>query len=430
MTAKSIPPARQAKTPVAPRSPCQLTHRAWLEQPQTRAVFAALKKEGHAVKAVGGAVRNALLGHPVKDVDLATTALPADVMRLAGLAGLEAIPTGVEHGTVMVVSGGVPHEVTTLRRDVETFGRHARVTFTTNWAEDAARRDFTMNALYCDEEGVICDPLGGGIEDALARRVRFIGDARCRIREDYLRILRFFRFNAEYASGAPDAEGLAACAAERTGLRQLSAERVRAELLRLLGAPGAVPAVGSMERAGILSVLFPHAHVRDFARLAAIEAELGRPPSPLLRLATLAAAGPESIPPLKTRLRLSSAETHFLLRAMSPNRAFTPETPEADAKAALYRLGPEHFVAGVLAAWARSNAPPDDSAFGERLNLPARWQAPALPFAGRDVLALGVRPGPEVGRILADFENWWVAAGFPLERVLIEKKLKEIALNR
>ena len=221
----------------------------WLKRPETRRVFAALAAEGAEARAVGGAVRNALMGTPVKDIDIATTALPADVMRLSKQAGLHAVPTGFEHGTVTVVADHVPFEVTTLRKDIETFGRHARVTFTTDWSEDALRRDFTMNALYCGAEGTVHDPLGG-YADLVARRVRFIGDARQRIREDYLRILRFFRFLAEYGGGAaPDPEGLAAAIAEKAGLAGLSGERIRTELLRLLGAPGAVDAARAMRDA-------------------------------------------------------------------------------------------------------------------------------------------------------------------------------------
>ena len=214
-----------------------LSQADWLSRPATQAVFAALTAHGAEARAVGGAVRNALMGTPVKDVDIATTALPADVMRLATQAGLHAVPTGFEHGTVTVVAQHVPFEVTTLRRDIETFGRHARVTFTTDWTEDARRRDFTMNALYCSADGTVHDPLDG-YADVLARRVRFIGDARERIREDFLRTLRFFRFVAEYGNGAPpDPEGLAAAIAEKAGLSGLSGERIRAELLLLLAVP-------------------------------------------------------------------------------------------------------------------------------------------------------------------------------------------------
>jgi tRNA nucleotidyltransferase/poly(A) polymerase len=206
---------------------------AWLQQPETQRVFAALAVPGVETRAVGGAVRNTLLGLPTAEVDFATTALPEKVIALARSADLKAVPTGIEHGTVTLVANGVPFEVTTLRRDVETFGRHAIVAFTEDWAEDARRRDFTLNALYASSDGEVFDPLGG-YADLVAGRVRFIGDAEARIKEDYLRILRFFRFNAYYGKGPLDADGLAACVALRDGLAQLSAERVAGEMMILL----------------------------------------------------------------------------------------------------------------------------------------------------------------------------------------------------
>jgi len=293
-----------------------LANAEWLQRPATAAVFAALEAEGAQARVVGGAVRNALMGLPVKDIDMATTALPAEVMRLAQAAGLQAVPTGFEHGTVTVVAEHVPVEVTTLRRDIETFGRHARVTFTQDWSEDARRRDFTMNALYCASDGTVHDPLGG-YPDLAARRVRFIGAARERIREDYLRILRFFRFFASYdPAPVPDAEGLAAAIGEKAGLVQLSGERIRAELLLLLAAPRAVEAIGIMEEAQLIEPLLGvRGDVGKLERLVAIETALGRDPDPVLRLAALATgAAPEA---LQARLKLSAAEAARLAQAHS-----------------------------------------------------------------------------------------------------------------
>jgi len=396
----------------------------WLRRDETRAVFAALTREGAEARAVGGAVRNALMGLPVKDVDIATTALPDAVMRLAKHAGLQAVPTGIDHGTVTVISGKIPFEVTTLRRDVETFGRHARVTFSTDWREDAMRRDFTMNALYVDADGRVHDPLGG-YADLAARRVRFIGDAHARIREDYLRILRFFRFLAEYGDpSAPDAESLAAVQAERAGLAQLSGERIRAELLRLLIAPGAVPAAAVMRKAGILVPLIGVAgDVTALERLAAIEAHLGRAPDPLLRLAALAGNTPLD---LQTRLRLSSAEGRQLAAARRCASAFDPRRSEAAAKEFIYRNGADDFIAGALLDWARAHADVDDGARTERVTLPMRWTAPALPVRGADVVARGVTPGPAVGRIVNAFEDWWIGAGFPEDAERNAAKLDEL----
>lgn len=417
----------------ADRRPPSLAGAAWLAEAGTRAVLAALTAEGFEARIVGGAVRNALLGHPVKDVDIATTARPEDVMRLAKGAGLGAIPTGVPHGTVTVVAAHQPFEVTTLRRDIETFGRHARVSFTDDWAEDAARRDFTLNALYCDESGRIHDPLGG-YDDLLARRVRFIGDAHDRIREDYLRILRFFRFTADYADGPPDAAGLAASIALAPGLAGLSAERIRAELLRLLAAPRAVEIVTVMADAGLLAPLLGlPPDVALFGRLAAIEASLGGRPDPLLRLAALAAPRPG--PPASTlasRLRLSNAEAERLARlALPADAACHPDTAEQEARAYLYRFGADAFRDGVTMAWARSAAAPDCSRWRGRFVLPNRWKTPVLPVRGADLVAAGLAEGPAVGRILRAFEDWWIAADFPRDEMLLARTLSDfVKANR
>ncbi len=398
----------------------------WLERPEARAVFAALASGGHGARAVGGVVRDALLGRPVKDVDLATTALPEVVLQLAKASGLKAVPTGLAHGTVTIVSGGVPYEVTTLRRDIETFGRRARVTFTTDWAEDARRRDFTMNALYCGSDGAVFDPLRG-YPDLAAGRVRFIGDGRQRIREDYLRILRFFRFSADYAQGELDPAGLAACAFERHGLGKLSGERVRAELLRLLAAPRAVDVVAAMMEYRILDFLFPRHGLQSFTRLAGIERSLGRHPDPLLRLAALAPGETADADRIAERLRLSNAEAQKLAHAMARWPDFDPATPERSAKIRLYLVGPAAYADGALIEWARSDDSIDNAERRDRVTLPERWQVPAHPFRGADVVALGVPPGPRVRRVLDDFEAWWIAEGFPTEGEPLRSKLAEIA---
>jgi len=400
----------------------------WLVRPRSRAVFEALSAEGHGVRAVGGAVRDALLGRAVKDVDLATTAWPQDVLRLAQAAGLKVVPTGIEHGTVMVVSDGAPYEVTTLRRDVETFGRRARVTFTSDWAEDARRRDFSMNALYCDPEGTLFDPVGG-YPDLVARRVRFIGDPAARIREDYLRIPRFFRLSADHGEGALDSAGLAACAALRDGLASLSGERIRAELFRLLVAPYAAGVVTAMVEHRILDVLFPLTALRAFARLVDIERALNRSPDALARLAALIENGAVDVGRVAERLRLTNRETERLTR-MFEGVAMSAPPQEQSGKARLYALGPTAYVDALLLGWARSNEPIDDPGWRHALALPEHWRPPAMPFTGADVLALGVPSGPEVGRILAEFETWWIAEDFPKDRRLLRAKLAEIAARR
>ncbi|HRN88501.1 CCA tRNA nucleotidyltransferase [Hyphomicrobium sp.] len=399
----------------------------WLTSPDTRAVLDAIREGGFDARIVGGAVRNALMDAPVKDLDIATTALPDEVVRLAEAAGLRAVPTGVTHGTVTVISGRQPFEVTTLRRDIETFGRHARVTFTTDWAEDAARRDFTINALYCDASGTLHDPLGG-YPDLAARRVRFIGSAEDRIREDYLRILRFFRFTAEYADGQPDAAGLDASVALADGLAQLSGERIRAEMLRLLGAPRAVETVSAMAAVGIVDRLTGNrCDVRLFARLAAIETALGLLPDPLLRLAALAGSKPgEARDALAQRLRLSNAEAERLARVGLPDRAFRPETDEREARVYIYRFGADAFRDGVLMAWAASDAPADDPEWRMRFHLAERWTAPELPVRGSDLLARGLAEGPAIGRVVRAFEDWWITHDFPSDKLQLAKALSDL----
>jgi poly(A) polymerase len=396
--------------------PPNLAGAPWLTRDETRAVLAAVEAGGYGARIVGGAVRNALMGTPVKDVDVATTAEPAEVMRLVEAAGLKAVPTGIEHGTITVIAGHHPYEVTTLRRDVETFGRHARVAFTTDWAEDAARRDFTMNALYCDREGAVHDPLGG-YGDLAARRVRFIGDAKDRIREDYLRILRFFRFTAEYASGDPEAAGLAASLALKDGLDGLSSERIRAEFLRLLAAPRAVETLSIMAAQGFMPHLIgTEGNVALLARVAAIEEAAGDAVDPMLRLAALASskAGRAEIV-IKDRLRLSNAERERLARIGPRDTAFDPATPEREARAFLYRHGVEAFRDGVLIAWASSGASPRDEAWRQRLALPRRWAVPELPVRGADIMEAGLAEGPAIGRVVRAFEDWWISEDFPTE---------------
>jgi poly(A) polymerase len=397
----------------------------WLTSEPVQAVLAAITNAGFEARVVGGAVRNAMLGVPVKDVDIATTALPQDVIHLAASAGLGAVPTGLSHGTVTVIAQRQTIEVTTLRRDIETFGRQARVAFTTDWAEDAARRDFTLNALYCDADGDVHDPVGG-YPDLVARRVRFIGRAEDRIREDYLRILRFFRFTAAYGAGEPDAAGLAASIALADGMDQLSAERVRAELLRLLATPRAVEIVHVMAEAGLFEHLLGVRGRPDLLRrVVDIEAALDLAPDPLMRLAVLSGGG-RHLTPLAARLRLSNSESERLARLVLPDPAFSPETVEAEARAFLYRFGVETFSDGVVFAWAFSDASPNDAAWRERYHLPSRWPVPVLPVRGADLLDKGLAEGPAIGRIIRAFEEWWISEDFPSNEVRLARALSDI----
>jgi len=410
--------------------PHRLTGAEWLDRPETQAVFAALAARGHVGRAVGGAVRNALAGRPVADVDVATDARPEEVMRAAQAARLKAVPTGLAHGTVTVVAGGRPYEITTLRRDVETHGRHATVAFTDDWAEDARRRDFTLNALYCGADGSIFDPLGG-YPDLAAHRVRFIGDAAERIREDYLRILRFFRLTADFAEGPADAEGLAACVRERAGLAILSAERVRVEFLRLLAAPRGAEIGALMQDYGLIpAVLGAAPRPTLLARLAAVEAALGHAPDPVLRLAALAVEIPEDAERLRDRLRLSNGETAKLARAAGRGADIGPPSPEALARAWLYRHGATAYRERVLIDWTRSVAPPDSDAWRHRFELPKRWRPPRFPLSGVDVLAQGIPAGRRVGETLRAMEEWWIAEDFAADEEGLRARLAELAGSR
>jgi len=387
----------------------------WLKRGETSAVFAALSASGIDTRVVGGAVRNALLGLPVIEaVDLATTAEPERVMALAEEAGLKAVPTGIDHGTVTVIADGLPFEVTTLRRDVETFGRHAKIAYTTSWEEDAKRRDFTLNALYADRDGKVFDPLGG-YDDLAAGRVRFIGDAEARIKEDFLRILRFFRFHAYYGKGDMDAAGLKAAVKLRAGLEQLSAERVAGELRRILVASQAARAVDALYDYGLLTgVLGGVPRLGRFERLVAIGAANALAPDASLRLAALAVFVEEDVARLAERLRLSNAEQAVL--ALAAEKGLVAGLPEETAaKSALYRLGPSYRSA-LLLAWLDSDASPDDPEWRKALALPVRWQAPSFPIGGNDVMTFGELKGPEIGELLKVLEQDWIASGFALGR--------------
>lgn len=410
-------------SPAAPATiPTSLAGAPWLERSETRAVLAALAAAGHEARIVGGTVRNALLGEPVTDVDIATTATPDEVIAAAGMAGLEAIPTGVSHGTVTILADRVPFEVTTLREDVETFGRHARVAFTADWAADARRRDFTINALYCDANGTVSDPLGG-LADLAARRIRFIGDARERIREDALRILRFFRFHARYSAEAIDAEGLAACRKERHLLSRLSAERVRAELLKLLEAPGAARAIAVMASHGfIVEILGRAPRIGLLDQLVAQDAERKRPADRLLRLSVLAVAVEEDRENLALRLRLSRDESRDLV-VVDPRLMALVGLDDAARRRALYAIGTERWRRMAIVGAASSTTGAEISAWDALGKLPEQWDIPKFPLAGRDALAQGIPPGPRIGALLAEIEAEWIANDFAADADGLKSRL-------
>jgi tRNA nucleotidyltransferase/poly(A) polymerase len=406
-------------------APPSLKEAEWLQWPETAKVFAALNAEGVETRAVGGAVRDALLGLPVTEIDLATTAVPQKVMTLAREAGLKAIPTGIEHGTVTVIVDEMPFEVTTLRRDVETFGRHAKVAFTEDWEEDARRRDFTLNALYADREGIVFDPLGF-YADLMEGRVRFIGDAEARIKEDYLRILRFFRFNAYYGRGPLDADGLAASVKLREGLAQLSAERVAAEMRRLLVAPRAMRGLEALYDYGLLTdVLGGVPRLDRVERLIDIEAALDLTTDAALRLAALAVFVREDAARLADRLHLSNAEQATLEHAADEGGK-PVFADEASSKEALYRLGENDFRSRVLLAWAASGASTEDPHWRAIFRLPRSWEAPVFPLRGADIVEIGTAKGPKIGELLRQLEAEWIAGGFVASREELLARAKEL----
>ena len=405
-----------------------LRDRDWLRAPELQKVLDVLGAHGEA-RVAGGAVRDALLGRPVADVDVATELAPESVVRILEDAGIKTVPTGIDHGTITAVVGAgaaaQTYEVTTLRVDVETYGRHAKVAFTDDWKADAGRRDFTMNALYCDREGQILDPLGG-YRDLVARRVRFAGDAAARIQEDYLRILRFFRFHAVFGWVEADDEGLDACTAHRGGLDGLSGERINQELFKLLPAPGAVEVIDLMAARDVLSHVVPTpADVARFTRMCAIEAATGRQPDGLLRLAALGLGGADDIAALRQRLVLTNAQTGRLERIAASAQRFTGDMPEADRREALYRLGASGFQDAALFAWASADVSPDAGDWATLLRLPERWTPPELPVTGADVVAHGIAPGPLVGEIMRGFERWWIEQGFPQEAEAVRRGIEQ-----
>ena len=374
----------------------------WLTAPETQRVCAMLEDGGHAAFVVGGCVRNELMGEPVGDVDIATDAHPDRVIALSSAAGLRPVPTGLDHGTVTVIADGTPFEVTTFRKDVQTDGRHAVVAFATDIASDARRRDFTVNALYARRDGALSDPLGG-LDDVMARRMRFIGDAETRIREDYLRILRFFRFHAWY--GNPDhgldADGLAACAVLADGIDTLSKERIGAEMRKLLAAPDPAPAIAAMRHAGVLRHALPGASDAALSLLVHLESANAMTPDPIRRLACL---GGEAV---ATDLRLSRAEA----RAYADIRAAALGT--APAQELGYRLGPEKGRDAVVLRAALLEQPVD---LAQLADITHGAQA-IFPVKATDLMP--DLSGPELGARLKSLEEAWIASGFALDRAAL-----------
>ncbi len=409
---------------------------AWFRDKALRQVLSLLDADGGEGRVVGGAVRNSLMGLPVADVDIATTLLPEAVVERAEAAGIKAVPTGIAHGTVTLVVDGKPFEITTLRRDVETDGRRARVAFSQDWHADAERRDLTINALYASADGKVVD-LVGGLADLERRNIRFIGDAAVRIAEDHLRILRFFRFFAYYGSGRPDADGLRACAAAKSKIATLSAERVWSEMKKLLAAPDPGRALLWMRQIGILTEVLPETEkwgIDAIPGLVATENVLGWPPEPLLRLAAIVPPDAARLAKLAQRLRLSKAEGAYLLAW-----ANTPVVKDDISEAAFDRLLYRHDPSGVsvrvklalVAARTKAESDFEEMArvarLGKLLERVAKWKKPAFPISGADALAAGISAGPRVGELMARLEQEWLDGNFSLNRASLLARLKELA---
>lgn len=369
----------------------------WTRREDLAALVAALG-QGNA-RYVGGAVRDTLLDLPVKDIDIATTLVPQDVIARLDAAGIRNVPTGIEHGTVTAVLAGGPVEITTLRHDVSTDGRRATVAFAQDWREDAARRDFTINALYADPVTREIADWFGGLADLADRRVRFIGDARERIREDHLRILRYFRFQARFGSLPADREAEEACAQLASTLKGLSRERIGMETMNLLGLPDPAPTVARMQELGVLAQFLPEAQPDALTALIAHEQAQGIAPDPLRRLAALLPADPGTAEQVAARFRLSTAQKKRLITAAS-------RKDQADPRTLAYRLGRNEAVDRLLLT-------------GGAISPLEGWDVPRFPLKGGEIVARGIDAGPDVARLLRIVEDRWIAEGFPeRERVL------------
>ena len=405
-----------------------LTGASFLDDPALQKVLACLNGDGEETRIAGGAVRNALLGEKVRDIDLATTALPTEASKRAKAAGFKVIPTGIEHGTVTIVADGIPFEVTTLREDINTDGRHAVVRFGRDFTADAMRRDFTINGLFVDQNRRVHD-FTGGLADIEAHKVRFIGNARQRIEEDYLRILRLFRFHAAYGRGAVDRAGLEASIAGRDGLSGLSNERIGAELMKLLEAKGAVAALVEMADAGLLGPLIAAVpHPSRLRNLAASEDMQGLQPDTTLRLTALAACIPDDAARLQEHLRLSNLQTTRMRQAIQAWQAIRNSDappPKTDLYRYLFQHGRRAALDGLLLAQAGAPAAGQTGNWRSAYTFLHDTPEPRLPFTGSDLIKRGVKSGPAMGALLKRLQASWIRAGFPKQPEILARLLEE-----
>ena len=384
----------------------------WLVSENTRKIMSVLEGERPgSARFVGGCVRNTIMGRPVDDIDIATQILPKVVMTAMKAAGIRVVPTGIEHGTVTAILGDEPFEITTLRRDVETDGRRAVVAFTEDWREDAERRDFRLNALYADPDGTVHDPVGGGIEDALYGRVIFIGDGDQRLREDYLRILRFFRFNAWYGAGI-DEEGLASCTRQKDGLSKIAAERIWKEFKKLLAAPQPADVVCKMEESGVLECILPWTSgTAHFVRVADLTADATQ------RFMALLPCDLEVVSQAASALRLSNKERARLETWAKFSAKINPASQRAEARAFIYHYGAQAFEDAIALHPGAAAQDVKNAAA-----LAASWDNPKFPLGGDDALALGLK-GQAIGAALRAAETDWIKSDFSLSREALLERL-------
>ena len=397
---------------------------SWMREPSILSLFKALP-EG-SLRFVGGCVRNALWGEDVGDIDLACQLEPEAVVAALEAAGIRYVPTGIAHGTVTAVIDGQPFEVTSLRRDVETDGRRATVAYTMDWAEDAQRRDLTMNSLYADLSGRVYDPTGQGLSDLKSRKFRFVGDAEQRVQEDYLRILRFFRFLALYGGQEKvDAASLKACREHQAGIRKLSAERVWMELKKLLSADNPVRACHIMLTNGILESVLPEANnVDGLEALLRLESREKIKPDPLLRLMAMSAREPLQMALLTKRLKMSKAET-ARLRGWADNDAqLSTDMLERERMAAIYKSGKSVIIDRARLRAAGETDPIQSSRWMSLADLAMGWQPPVFPLTGKDLAKAGVPKGPGMGKALKALEALWIRSGFSTEKPQLLAALK------
>lgn len=404
--------------------------RPWMTAPATAAVMDALAVAGGAdcARFVGGCVRNTLVGAPIDDIDIATVLTPDQTTKAIEAAGLKAIPTGIDHGTVTAISKSRPFEITTLRRDVSTDGRRAVVAFTDDWAEDARRRDFTLNALYARRDGTIFDPTGHGVADAKAGRIIFVGEPDERLHEDYLRILRFFRFYAWYGRGGPDAAAVAACARLKDKVTTLAAERISKEVLKLFAADDPRESVELMLKTGVLEMILPEPlRVDRFNGLVEIESGQLFETEPVLRLAALLPNDPALGVKVAEMLRLSNAERDRIEAALRPTPVLKSWMSPKEIRRAVYREGQAAFRDRAKLAWAAAPRTATAMQWRGMVALAEGWTPPAFPLTGADVMAAGVPKGPLVGQVLREVEDWWIDHDFLDDKLSVIEKLKAVA---